>query len=164
MKKEYTLQVMGILRLAMGWIFLWAFLDKTFGWGFATTPGHAWLAGGSPTTGFLSHATTGPFATLFASMAGHPSVDWLFMIGLLCLGLALIFGVGVRIAMYSGVLLLALMYLALLPTENNPFVDEHVLEALILILIGVTPNAGSFLGLGKWWGSTELVKKYPILK
>ncbi|MEV4569763.1 hypothetical protein AB0K12_38895 [Nonomuraea sp. NPDC049419] len=40
-------------RIAIGWIFLWAFLDKTFGWGFATPSDRAWIAGGSPTTGFL---------------------------------------------------------------------------------------------------------------
>ncbi|MEU4541590.1 hypothetical protein AB0G15_42860, partial [Streptosporangium sp. NPDC023825] len=28
--------VWAIARIGLGWIFLWAFLDKTFGWGFAT--------------------------------------------------------------------------------------------------------------------------------
>ncbi|TMR37519.1 hypothetical protein ETD85_07950 [Nonomuraea zeae] len=28
-------------RIAIGWIFLWAFLDKTFGWGFATPANRA---------------------------------------------------------------------------------------------------------------------------
>ena len=51
-----------LLRLSMGWLFLWGFLDKTFGLNFATTPEDAWLAGGSPTYGFLSYATKGPFA------------------------------------------------------------------------------------------------------
>ncbi|MEU1639921.1 hypothetical protein ABZ440_44135, partial [Nonomuraea sp. NPDC005701] len=45
--------VWAVARIAIGWIFLWAFLDKTFGWGFATPAGKAWVAGGSPTTGFL---------------------------------------------------------------------------------------------------------------
>ena len=29
-------RVFGILRVAMGWTFLWAFIDKLFGLGFAT--------------------------------------------------------------------------------------------------------------------------------
>ena len=45
--------VWAITRISIGWIFLWAFLDKTFGWGFATPAGKAWISGGSPTTGFL---------------------------------------------------------------------------------------------------------------
>ena len=61
----------------MGFIFLWAFLDKTFGLGVATPADKAWIAGGSPTTGFLSNAVQGPFATFFNSLAGVPVVyDW----------------------------------------------------------------------------------------
>ena len=41
--------VWAIARISLGWIFLWAFLDKTFGWGFATPANRAWIAGGSPT-------------------------------------------------------------------------------------------------------------------
>lgn len=34
----------GVTRLALGWVFLGAFLDKTFGLGFATPADAAWLA------------------------------------------------------------------------------------------------------------------------
>ncbi|WP_318272177.1 hypothetical protein [Microbispora triticiradicis] len=44
-------------RVAVGWVFLWAFLDKLFGWGFATPAAKAWINGGSPTTGFLKALT-----------------------------------------------------------------------------------------------------------
>src|SRR5688572_9064984 len=37
------------VRLALGWVFLWAFLDKAFGLGFATSAARAWIDGGSPT-------------------------------------------------------------------------------------------------------------------
>ncbi len=30
--------IWGALRIAMGWIFLWSFLDKLFGFGFSTSP------------------------------------------------------------------------------------------------------------------------------
>src|ERR1044072_1320309 len=42
------------LRLLTGFAFLWAFLDKTFGLGYATPSGKGWIDGGSPTKGFLS--------------------------------------------------------------------------------------------------------------
>jgi hypothetical protein len=32
------------IRIAPGWVFLWAFLDKTFGLGFATTSEKAWIS------------------------------------------------------------------------------------------------------------------------
>jgi thiosulfate dehydrogenase (quinone) large subunit len=49
------------LRLSLGWVFLWAFLDKTFGLGYATESRDAWIDGGSPTFGFLSFGATCPF-------------------------------------------------------------------------------------------------------
>lgn len=79
------------LRLAIGFEFLWAFFDKTFGLGYATPTARAWINGGSPTKGFLSGAI-GPLQGVFNSIAGAPVVDWLFMLGLLGVGLALILG------------------------------------------------------------------------
>jgi thiosulfate dehydrogenase [quinone] large subunit len=45
-----TRYVLAGLRLALGWIFLWAVIDKLFGLGFATPAKNAWIDGGSPTT------------------------------------------------------------------------------------------------------------------
>ncbi len=52
--------VTAALRIALGWIFLWAFLDKLFGLGHETASQAAWVNGGSPTAGFLGHATLPP--------------------------------------------------------------------------------------------------------
>jgi len=153
--------IWAVLRIGMGWIFLWGFLDKLFGLGFATASEKAWLAGGSPTSGYLNFATSGPFAPLFQSLAGNPVVDWLFMLGLLLLGLALILGIGVKIAGYSGALLMFLMWLSHLPPENNPFLDEHIIYLIILIGLA-TVKAGQVVGLGKWW--SERVENYPFLE
>jgi len=89
--------IWAMLRIAMGWTFLWPFLDKLLGLGFSTATDKSWLAGGSPTAGFLKSAI-GPLSSLYKSMAGSPVVDWLFMISLLGLGVALILGIGMRIA------------------------------------------------------------------
>ena len=147
----------------MGWIFLWAFLDKLLGLGFATKAANAWLSGGSPTSGFLKFATSGPLKTTFESLSGVVWIDWLFMIGLLFLGIALVLGIGLRIAALGGSFLLFLMWLALFPVENNPFLDEHIVYILVLWVLSYS-NAGDFWGLGKWWGKTPLVKQYPVLK
>ncbi|MBC8500399.1 MAG: hypothetical protein ISS25_03750 [Nanoarchaeota archaeon] len=159
-KKQY---VLAFVRIGLGWIFLWAFLDKVFGLGFATEAESAWLAGGSPTAGFLQFGTAGPFASVFQGLAGSAFVEWLFMIGLLLIGLALIFGMGVKIAGYTGALLMLLMWLAVLPPEHNPILDDHIIYGLILI--GLTfVKSGHWLGLGKWWSGTELVKKHSFLE
>lgn len=152
-----------VARLSLGWIFLWAFFDKLWGLGFNTAPDKAWIVGGSPTMGFLSFATTGPFAELFKSMAGNVFIDILFMGGLLLLGVALILGIGMRLAGYGGAIMMLLMYLAVLPKEHNPFLDEHIVYAALLILLAEY-KTGRIFGLGTWWSKTKLVKKYPILE
>lgn len=153
----------GVLRILLGWIFLWPFFDKMFGLGFATPADRAWIDGASPTAGFLGNATRGPFADLFASLAGQAWVDWLFMAGLLLIGLALILGVGVYIASYAGALMLMLMWLAVLPPEHNPVIDDHVIYSIALLHLAYH-HAGDVYGLGKWWSKTDLVKTYPILR
>ncbi|GLX01387.1 hypothetical protein [Microtetraspora sp. NBRC 16547] len=155
--------IWAVARLAIGWIFLWAFVDKLLGLGFATPEQKAWINGGSPTTGFLKGMADGTFGGFFSGLAGQGWVDWLFMIGLAGIGTALILGAGVRVAAITGGLLLMLMWAAELPLANNPFLDEHVIYAIVLAGLALV-NAGDTLGLGRWWGGTALVKRYPILK
>ena len=155
---------LGMLRLGMGWIFLWAFVDKLFGLGFATKADGAWLAGGSPTFGFLNFATKGPFAEFYSGLAGNVVVDWMFMLGLLAIGLPLVLGIGVRVAASIGVIMLAMMYTAgFMPPEHNPFVDDHVMYAIVMVILVVTAP-GAYLGLGGLWARIGLVTRYPALK
>ena len=113
-------------RVMVGFVFLWAFLDKTLGLGFATQHGKAWLDGVSPTTGFLKFGVNekSPLFDFFQSLAGNPLVDWLFMLGLLGIGLALMLGIGLRVAAVAGTTLLMMMWAAEVPLENNPLVDD----------------------------------------
>ena len=125
------------LRLVMGLIFLWAFADKLFGLGFATTKEQAWMNGGSPTYGFLTNGTHGPFAEFFKGLAGIPAVDWLFMIGLLGVGLVFVFNKFVSLGAWAGSTMLFLMYLATFPPANNPLLDEHIVYILVLMLLAL---------------------------
>ena len=153
--------VLGVLRITLGSIFLWAFFDKLLGLGYSTLPAKSWLAGSSPTSGFLKGAA-GTFASQFQMLAGNPVVDWLFMLGLLGIGLALVLGIALRIATISGVVLMLLMWLAVFPPKTNPIVDDHIIYALVLMLL-YKANAGDVLGFGKAWKKSSIVKNYPIL-
>lgn len=155
--------VWAVARIALGWVFLWAFLDKLFGWGFATPAAKAWVNGGSPTTGFLKGTGENALGGFFSGLAGQPWVDWLFMLGLLGIGAALILGAGIRIAAGAGTVLLVLMWAAELPLANNPFMDEHLIYAVVLIGLALA-SAGDTLGIGAWWSRTAVVQKYPVLK
>ena len=163
---------LNLLRLALGVEFLWAFFDKTFGLGYATPGERAWIHGASPTDGFLSGVSAGPLHGVFNNLAGNPLIDWLFMLGLLGIGTALILGVALRAAAASGTLLLAMMWLATWPPatiagnqptgSNNPLVDDHVISALALIVVGVYA-AYSAGYLGRWWARQDLVQRSPWL-
>lgn len=161
MKKKHFLSA--LLRISLGWIFLWSFFDKLLGLGFTTPEGKAWVDGVSPTKGFLMNASKGPFQEFFHWIAGNVMIDWLFMIGLLLVGLALMLGIGIRIASWSGALLLFFIYATVLPPEHNPLFDEHIIYIFVLIGFPLMP-AGDTLGFGAWWKETPLVKKYPFLR
>ena len=164
-------KVFALVRIALGWIFLWAFLDKTFALGYATgrledgtiDRTAAWINGGSPTYGFLTFATKGPFAEFFQGLAGQTWVDWLFMLGLLGIGVSLILGVFMRIGAVGGAVLLFLMYLAVLPPQHNPIVDDHIVYGLVLIGLMMARIEDTW-GLGSWWGRLPFVERYAILK
>jgi thiosulfate dehydrogenase [quinone] large subunit len=157
----------------MGLVFLWAFFDKLLALGFATGRAEdgsidflgpaAWINGASPTYGFLTYATKGPFAGFFQGLAGQAWVDWVFMLALLGIGVTLTFGIAVRLGAYAGVVLLVLMWLAVLPPTYNPILDDHIIYSLVLLGLAAV-NAGDSLGFGKKWSSLPIVERYPILR
>lgn len=154
---------MAVLRLATGFIFLWAFLDKAFGLGFSTPARAAWISGGTPSQGFLnSPAVTGPLKGFFAAIAS-PMTDVLFMLAMLAVGVAVMAGIGLRISAVAGSIVLVFMYLAEWPFavnagSTNPLVDYHIIYALALIAIAML-SAGDTWGFGRAWKRLSIVKK-----
>jgi len=166
--------VFAVTRLSLGWIFLWAFLDKMFALGFATGVDPetgavdrfgdaAWINGGSPTEGYLSSATQGPLADFYQGFAGAAWADWLFMLGLLGIGLTLMLGVAMRVTAACGALLMVLMWSSALPPENNPFMDDHLIYALVLVALALA-GAGYTLGLGRMYDRVPIVAHHAWLK
>jgi thiosulfate dehydrogenase (quinone) large subunit len=160
---------LAVFRVVLGFEFLWAFLDKTFGFGYATPSARAWINGGSPTKGFLGNVAVGPLESTFHSWAGAAWADWLFMVGLLAIGVALMLGIGLRVAAVSGTLMMLLMWAAEWPLarftsagepsmSTNPIVDYHIIYALALIALALT-YAGHTWGLGRLWASLPFVQR-----
>jgi thiosulfate dehydrogenase (quinone) large subunit len=150
-----------VTRLSLGWVFLWPFLDKMFGLGHETPAAKAWINGGSPTKGFLSGAV-GPFGGFYQSFAGATWANWGFMLGLICIAVALLLGVGMRIACIGGAVLTVLMWSASLPPSDDVFMDNHIVYALVLLILAVV-GAGNTLGLGRWWTHTSIVRRFGWL-
>lgn len=155
-------QALAVLRVLFGLTFLWAFVDKVFGLGFATPSEKSWLNGGSPTFGFLK-GSEGPFSGMYHSMAGAGWANVSFMLALVLIGTALTFGIANRLATIGAVALYLMMWTVVLPPPNNPFIDDHLIGAAAVLVLGAF-HAGEHFGLGTWWNELPVVKSLPILK
>ena len=173
---ENARRALAVLRIGFGITFLWAFFDKLLALGYATGKNaetgvvdrfgpDAWINEGNPTLGFLKFGVSedNPFQGFFNAIAGDAWANWLFMLGLLGIGAALILGIGMRFAAVAGAVLYLMMYAASLPLENNPLVDDHLLGAISVVVLGLT-LAGDTWGLGSLWARTSLVQKFPVLR
>ena len=162
-------KALAVLRITTGLVFLWAFLDKTFGLGYATPAAKAWINGGSPTKDFLANVEVGPLQSFFHVIAGTWWANSLFMVGLLAVGVALVAGIGLRLSAVAGTLMMVMMWLAEFPLarttsagepsgSTNPLVDYHIIYAVVVIVLAAA-YAGHTWGLGRLWARLPLVQK-----
>ena len=166
-------RVLAVTRLATGFIFLWAFLDKTFGLHYSTG---AAVAEGEPEPlvdqrrdaepGLPHLRRPGPVQGASSTRSAGVATDWLFMLGMLGVGLAVMLGIGLRVSAVAGSLIMAMMWLAEWPLtqgSTNPLVDYHVIYALVLILSAVL-LAGDTWGLGRRWAKLPIVQRFGWLR
>ena len=166
-------RAVAVLRIGFGLTFLWAFFDKLLALGFGTGYDQegtldrfgdaAWINGGSPTNGFLAFGADGPFAGFYNSIAGAVWADTLFMLALLGIGTALTLGIGMRFAAIAGAALYVMMWTVVLPPENNPILDDHLIGAVSLVALALL-GAGSTWGLGRRWAQLPIVQSQPWLR
>lgn len=130
------------LRLAMGFLFLYAGLSKVMN--------PAWSA-----EGFLKGAKT--LAPLFQWFALPGNIGWVNFLnewGLTLLGVSLILGVCVRLSSKLGILLMLLYYVPQLdgfrPDAHSLIVDEHIIYIGVLALFAAF-RVGRFWGFDGWW-------------
>ena len=132
--KNYQKLLITILRIAIGWHFLYEGISKILQ--------DNWTA-----AGFLRN-TSGLFSGFYHFIAANPAVlrvsDFLNMYGLLLIGLALFIGFYSRLSSLLGAALMILYYFAYPPFGNpmlNPadghlfIVDKLFLEAAVLIFL-----------------------------
>ncbi len=171
---SWAARSLAALRVLTGFIFLWAFLDKLFGLRYTTPSAKAWIHGGSPTRGFLKSVDVGPLQRPLNAIAGTWWADWLFMLGLAGIGLAVVLGIGLRLSAVLGTVLLLLMWASEWPParttshgspsgSTNPIVDYHIVYAASLIALAAT-YAGHTWGLGRVWARLPLVRKFHWLQ
>lgn len=130
-----------LLRILLGVFFFWVGLMK--------------LRTGFSAEGYLVNATSGPFAEIFADLAGMGWVNIMVVYGEIAIGLGLITGTLVRLASASGILMMILYYLSALPPEHGP-IDQHVIYAGIFWLL-IISGAGRMYGIDGWLEKQALV-------
>ena len=144
-----------LLRLALGWTFLYAASHQVF------VPG--WTA-----SGFLEHTKTfHNFFTIFTAPSIAPVVSFLVAYGHLLIGLSLIFGLMVRVSSAFGIMLMLLYWMAhmdfpYISDQNNFIVDYHIVNALVLGLL-IVKHAGHVWGLDALAEKTPAVNKNGVL-
>jgi thiosulfate dehydrogenase (quinone) large subunit len=137
-----------LLRVFIGWHFLYE--------GVAKLQLESWSA-----AGFLLQSR-GPFEGVFRWMADTPAVleavNWMNMIGLTAIGLALIVGLLTRFAALAGAFMILLFYLCnppfigyyySIPMEGSYLVvNKNLVEMAALLVIAAT-YSGRYLGLDR---------------
>ncbi len=155
------------LRVVMAYVILSAGLQKLAheGW---TNPG-AWSS-----EFFLRNVVeeTNPIRGLFLFFADFGwLVDPMVMWGQILIGLALLFGVFVRLACFAGALQMLFFWMAAweggllagLPVAHGYVIDSSFVYALVLFGLGAW-GAGRILGIDAWLEDHEAVHANPWLR
>jgi len=159
---ELGMRVLAVFRILIGFLLLWAFMDKMFGLGFKTPSGFGMIDGGSPSS-FVVYTTSGFFADFYNSLAGNQIADILLMAGLLILGITLILGIASKLTTVFACLFFLVMYTIHVPPEDDPILDFRIILAVGLVgtyLIGGYDR----YSLGSRWKELSLVKRFPLLE
>ena len=147
--KKYSSYLLTILRILVGWHFLYEGITKLMdpGW----------------TAKFYLLGSKWIFADLFHWMASAPNVlqvvDFLNVWGLILIGLSLFIGLFVRWSSVAGAVLLFFYFVAYPPIfghtlgavaeGNYQWVDKNLIEIFILVVFAVLP-VGFLYGVDRW--------------
>ncbi|MDR2498393.1 MAG: DoxX family protein [Tannerellaceae bacterium] len=142
--------IVTVLRMAIGWHFLYEGIAKLV---LGTWSSQSYLAN-----------TTGALSSFYHWLAASPAIgliDWLNIVGLILIGLALFLGCFTRVASIAGALLLLLYYFAYPPFglslltstgEGHLYIVNYQLfEAFALALLACRTDTG--FGVGPWLAS-----------
>jgi thiosulfate dehydrogenase [quinone] large subunit len=156
-----------LARVTVGWVFVYAGIEKLFG----ATPFTA--------AGFLKFGTMGttaekvadgtivnPTHAFWVGLAGNatllPILNFLVVFGEVAIGAALIVGLATRFASVAGFLMMGLFWIAAWDFSHGVVQYQSVL-AIVSLALGII-GAGEFIGLDAIVVGTRLVKRAPPLR
>ena len=146
---------MFLLRITTGWFFFYAGITKILN--------PEWSA-----AKYLGAAKT--FTGFYQWLASDGMIGFINFInewGLLLIGVALILGIGVRLAGILGAILMVLYYFPVLDFpkagDHGFLVDDHILWAAGLLTLA-SWQAGRVWGLESWCSNLPICAKFPKLR
>ena len=77
--------------------------------------------------------------------------------------MALTFGIAIRLGAIAGFVMYLMMWSVALWPANNPVIDDHILGAISMVVLGLT-LAGDTWGFGRAWSKLGLVQEHPVLR
>lgn len=148
MKTRIQNIIIFLLRISMGWVFLFA--------AYRQLPNPDWSA-----AGFLENASLFPsFFNFFTSPEILPIINTIIPWAHLLIGLGLLFGLGMRLAAFGGATLMFLYYIPRLDGfmvgQNNFIVEYHLVYTLVIIYLAA-------IGAGRVYGLEGCLEKFPRL-
>ncbi|MFB6290519.1 MAG: hypothetical protein ABEJ25_02175 [Candidatus Bipolaricaulia bacterium] len=144
--------VLVLARLAMG--------ASMMGIGLRLFVGGGWGAWNSVGVVLPSTYPRGPIGKILLNFWGNQFVIQLLIWSSVLIGVALVFGVAVRLASYGGILIMLLMYLAVIPPSSAIF-NQQVMYMVVYLFL-VVGEAGKVAGIDAYLGFLE--ERYPNLK
>ncbi len=155
MMNKYAKNSLALLRASLGWLMLYAGLEKLLD--------PSWSA-----AGYLNNAATFPgLFHWFAQPGILPVINFVNEWGLTLLGISLILGLFVRLSSILGAGLMLLYYFPVLNFPHIPphsfIVDEHIIYALVLAYFAAA-QAGKHYSLYNWCAGLPICSKFPKLR
>jgi len=145
-----------VMRLAVGWWFLHAGLDKFFAWPFDAS----WFVGGA-----AAQTSLGPVVTLFGDGIMLEFVNVMVPLGQTLIGLGLVLGALTRLAAFFGAFLMSFFYFINGETGGwaHGLVTGELMGVLVFAMIA-SLGAGKILGVDAYLAKTEFFENHPKLQ
>jgi thiosulfate dehydrogenase [quinone] large subunit len=156
-----------LARVTVGWVFLYAGLEKFFGAQPFTAAGFLKFGTIGTTVEKVADGTiVNPTHGFWVSLAGNgtllPIVNSMVVFGEIAIGVALILGLATRFAAVMGALMMTLFWVAAWDFAFG-VIEYHAVLAIVALVLGII-GAGEAFGLDAIVDETPIVKRIPALK
>ena len=148
-------------RVAVGWVFLYAGLEKLFGAEPFSAVGFLKFGTIGTTSAHVAEGTVvNPTHDFWVALAGNgtllPLVNFLVVFGEVAIGAALILGIATRFASIMGALMMTLFWVAAWDFAFG-VIEYHSLLAIVTLALGI-------MGAGEVYGFDAIVDRSPVVQ